>query len=273
MELNKEIKLRFRLVQACLRFSMRESLAYSINNYGMMLSTIFYMVTYLAFIDAVFGNLPNLAGFSYNEILFMTVINQISFFTVWSLSMNNIEKLISDIFTGNLDLLLLKPVPHLWFVSSRSINLIDVFGHGIPSTIMPILLLIIKGGVELKIYNLIIGALIMVLGLMIVHCFQFIVSTFSFMTENGKGLNRLSFELSFFGEATPWTGFPDWYKVIGLTIIPNLFHIVLASAVMLNKVDNELNWLGYTLILTLVALYLKNYFWKIGLKYYVSASS
>ena len=60
-------------------FGLRESLAYSLNNYGNLLSMIVYMTTYLIFLDILFGRVNMIAGYGYAEMLFFTLIIQINF--------------------------------------------------------------------------------------------------------------------------------------------------------------------------------------------------
>ena len=45
LEFKKSIKLRWKIISSCTMFGFKESMAYSLNNWGNLLSMIVYMIT------------------------------------------------------------------------------------------------------------------------------------------------------------------------------------------------------------------------------------
>ncbi|KKS92794.1 MAG: hypothetical protein UV68_C0035G0004 [Candidatus Collierbacteria bacterium GW2011_GWC2_43_12] len=72
----EEIRIRWVILRANALFSLRESLAYSLNNWGGLASTVVYMLTYLVFLSAIFGKVKSVAGYNYSEILLFTLVTQ-----------------------------------------------------------------------------------------------------------------------------------------------------------------------------------------------------
>ncbi|KKT66352.1 MAG: hypothetical protein UW60_C0025G0012 [Candidatus Woesebacteria bacterium GW2011_GWA2_44_33] len=61
----EEVKIRWVILKANTLFTLKESLAYSLNNWGGLASTITYMLTYLVLLSAIFGRIKTLAGYNY----------------------------------------------------------------------------------------------------------------------------------------------------------------------------------------------------------------
>ncbi len=272
-DFKQAIKIRWKIVQSCTIFGLKESLAYSLNNWGNLASMVLYMVTYLIFLDVLFGKVNRIAGYNYSEMLFFTLIVQINFYLLFIFTQGNVETLDQSINSGELDLWLAKPVPDLWFVSFRKINLGELFFSALPATIP--LLVILSGrwnDFKMPLGGIIAGLICIFLGQIIIHCFQFIIGMTAFFTGEGKKAMSMSVELSVFGDAIPLEGYPTWLKYIGLTVIPFIIHTALAASFFLGKNTNY-NYLWYVFGLAIAFLVLKVMAWKFALRHYSSASS
>jgi ABC-2 type transport system permease protein len=266
------IRLKLRLVKGNTIFGLREAFAYSANNWGYLTSTIAYIATFLIFVEAMFGRTNNLAGYQKNEVLLLVLMTQITFLIVFFISQSNIEKMGEMIRSGNLDLLLIKPLPHLWYLTWQRIDLTTTISNLVTSIFPVVIMLNKNGGVQLKWDNLVGGIIISIMGMVAVHCFQFMVNLSTFWTGQNKSILRLSYELGTFAQEVPWEGFPTTLKVIGISLIPSLINSALATSVMLGKSSYQ-GLIGYTLFLAAAMLGLKTAAWKEAIKHYQSASS
>jgi len=267
------IELRWKITKASILFGFKESLAYSLNNWGNLLSMIFYMVTFLIFLDVLFGRVKTVAGYEYSEMLFFTLIVQINYYLSSLLTLGSIGELDTSINTGELDLWLVKPVPILWYVSFRKVNLGELVFSALPATVP--LLVVMSGkwsSIQISFAGFLAGLLCIVLGQVIIHCFQFIIAMTTFFTGEGKSAKNMALEISMFGDMVPFEGYPGWFRVIGFTVIPILVHSALSVSFFLGKSMNYAI-LIYVFVLTAIFLWLKVKAWNYALRNYSSASS
>ena len=273
LEFKKSIKLRWKIISSCTMFGFKESMAYSLNNWGNLLSMIVYMITYLIFLDVLFGRVKMIAGYGYTEMLFFTLIVQINYYLFFIITQVNTERLDTSINTGELDLWLVKPVPALWFVSFRKINLGELLFGAFPATIPLLVILSGKWSVlNMSFGGVMAGIIFIILGQIIIHCFVFMIAMTAFFTGEGKHARNVGVELSIFGDSIPLEGYPKFLKYIGLTIVPFLVHTALAVSFFLGKNTNYY-YLVYVFGLAVFFLWLKTVAWKFSLKHYSSASS
>ena len=269
----KALKMRWKIVTSCTMFGLRESLAYSLNNWGNLLSMIVYMTTYLIFLDVLFGRVKMIAGYSYAEMLFFTLIIQINFYLLNIITQSNTERLDQSINTGELDLWLVKPVPALWFVTFRKINLGELLFSAFPATIPLLIIMADKwSSLQMPIGGVIAGILCILLGQIIIHCFVFIIAMTAFFTGEGKYARNMSIELAMFGDTIPFEGYPKFMKYIGLTIVPFMVQTLLAVSYFLGKNTNYY-YLIYVFGLAVFFLWFKTAAWRFALRHYSSASS
>ena len=231
------------------------------------------MTTYLIFLDVLFGRVKMIAGYGYAEMLFFTLIIQINFYLLFVITQSNTEKLDASINTGELDLWLAKPVPSLWFVTFRKINIGELVFSAFPATIP--LLVILAGkwsSLSFSFWGVVSGVLCILLGQVIIHCFVFMIAMTAFFTGEGKYARGMSVELATFGDTIPFEGYPKFMKYIGLTVVPFMIQTALAVSFFLGKSTNYY-LLIYIFILAIIFLRLKAVFWNFALRHYSSASS
>lgn len=271
-DFKQAVKIRWKIISSCTMFTFRESLAYTINNYGNLLSMVTYMVTYLIFINVLFARVKVIAGYTFADMLLFTLIGQINYYTTFVFSLGSIDRLDREVNTGELDLWLIKPVPSLWFVTFQRINLGELVFSAFPATIPLLVLLADKWpSFHVRPAGLAAGVLCMILGQIIVHCFQFMVAMTVFFTGEGKNAKNMAIELTFFGDL-PLEAYPRWLKYIGFSIVPFLIYTALATSFILGK-STDYSILYYLTGLTAVFLWGKSALWKLAMKHYSSASS
>lgn len=267
-----KIYKKIKILKSTVIFGWKESMAYSANLWGALWSTLAYIATYLFFLEAIFNRTKVVAGYSQNEILLLTVIIQITFLITFTFSLLNIDELSELIRKGDLDLILIKPLPHLFYVTFKKIDLVGVMLNVVTSVIPVVWMLLKKGGVNLEFNNFIAGSWIMIMGMVAIHGFQFSINMAVFILGKTKNLSRLAMELTNFGGGIPFEGFDNWFRIIGLVLVPCLLPTALATSVMLGK-SSGLGWMVLSTMIAIMFLFFKKYLWEEGLKKYQSASS
>src|SRR5690606_21191687 len=98
-----------------------------------------YVFAEILFLEVVYANVTTIAGYSRDEMLIFVLIGQMWAYIYLGVIMQNFTELISQINTGQLDLILTKPLPHLFYVNYQKINIYKTIRDGTP----PLLLLIL----------------------------------------------------------------------------------------------------------------------------------
>lgn len=268
----EETKLRWVILKANTLFSLKESMAYSLNNWGGLASTIVYMLTYLVFLSAIFGRIKLIAGYNYSEILLMTLVSQFNFYLAWVWSITNIERMGDDVKTGRLDLMLTKPLPALWQVTFQKVNLFMLVFEMWPATLPLIYLLWKNADFSVSASGFVWGLVVFVAGHIAIHCFQFVLGLLTFWTGEYRSINGLAYNIAFFGDAIPLEAYPKVLMNLGLTVAPFLFHSALTTSIMLGKTqDVRFVWLA--VVVMVMFLIIKKKAWSLALRHYSSASS
>lgn len=272
-EFKSNILMRWELSRALLGFSFRESVAHVGNNYASVMSTTLFVVTYMIFLRVLYGNIRTLAGYSYSEMLFFSLVAQIGFYLTWSVSIVNRDLLSDDIKSGRLDLWLTRPAPILWLENFQKIDIVRLLFDSIPALI-PMVVMLAKSW-DLKIYatNLLWGSVVFVMGLVIAHCFQLMTSMSSFWLGENKNLRVVAYEVGFYADGLPFEGFPQNIRRAATLFIPTMVTCGLTASVILGKTTNIPLVLSTVAAIMLMFVVGENVFWREAIKHYSSASS
>jgi ABC-2 type transport system permease protein len=266
---SSQIKLRLQLIKINTINSWQIETAYFGDAWGNILSTVAYTITYLIFVSIIYANVTTLAGYTRNEMLFLVLINQISFYSLYSWSFNNIKDMVMDVNDGSFDLLLVKPLPALFYTTFRTISLLTILRDGIPALLF-IVLAIDWSTIHLTPLNLLLGIVTFVAGQFAINGFIFILGLPVFWF--GQAADLLGLSYPFTSVNLPYEGIGAKLR-LGLTlVIPALVPASLTASVLLNKADP---WLGVSLAI-MAALFLsaaKQWLWQRALLSYTSASS
>lgn len=264
--------LRWVILKANTLFSLRESMAYSLNNWGGLASTVVYMLTYLLFLSAIFGRISSIAGYSYSEILLLTLVSQFNFYLAWVWSITNIERLGDDIKSGKLDLILTKPLPTLWHVTFQKVNLFMLIFEMWPATLPLIYLLWKNMDFSISSRGLLLSLIVFFTGHIAIHCFQFVITLLTFWTGEYRSLNGLAYQIAFFGDSIPLEAYPKAFVGLGLTVVPFLLHTALTTSFLLGK-TTDIRFVFLSVLVMIVFLVIKKRAWNLALRHYTSASS
>ncbi|MFW5719578.1 MAG: ABC-2 family transporter protein [Candidatus Dojkabacteria bacterium] len=244
--------------------------AYFANKWASGFSTLFYTAASLVFIHVLFANVHAIAGYSRDEFLFFTFLGQMNFYTLYMWSGGNIEQMIENVRKGDLDIMLTKPLPHLFYVTITRINLIGFIRDAIPS-ILTFIVVINWSQLDFSIFSIFGGIVIFIFGQILFHCVMFALALPVFWSGESSALFKLIYGLWEFIQV-PFEGVPVIIKAIFTWLIPLLFVTVISSSVFLTKSD-PLSWSIVTIVLACIFLMVKSFLWRKAMQQYASASS
>lgn len=261
---------RIDLLKANIINSYKIETAYFSENWAGVGSTIFYTITMILFIKIVYANVKTFAGYVENEMFFLLFVSQLNVYLTWLWSYNNILYLIDSVRGGELDLILSKPVPTLFFITFNDINFIGLVKEGLPNLLF-LGLVINWWDLHLTGYSVLVGLFIFICGQIAWHCFQFLSALPVFFVGHSSKIFQMAGELGDI-ENIPLEGFTGNLRTIFTTIIPALIVTQLSVSVALGK-SAPLQMLALALGVAGAFLLLKQTGWIISLRSYSSASS
>lgn len=265
------IKTRLSILRATTSYTFQSETAHLANNWASILSTVFYTISNIIFIDVLYANVTTIAGYSRNEMLLFMYIGQISYYVSWLIH-TNLDSLVDMVNTGLLDLILVRPVPSLFYVTFQRIRLYSVLRDCVPPMI--VLTLVIKWQeLNLNPFNLFAGLLICLMGTVCAHVVHFIATLPVFWIGQSAQVLDMSENIEYnIGKIIPYEGFGKKVQFFFTVFVPYLISAGVATSVVLGK-TSALVMFPAVLVITLGALVIKQYAWNTALRAYSSASS
>jgi ABC-2 type transport system permease protein len=271
-EFKESIKERLVLLKISAIFTAQRELAYAANNWASILSTTFFTFGVLISINVIYSNVQSVAGYSHNDILMFFFVSQMTYYANWIFTIRSLNDLIPDVNKGNLDLVLVKPVPSYFFLMTRTISLVRITTEAIPP-ILAISFSMNWQSLNISISTAIIGVGVWILGLIALQALQVISALPVFwFGESENILDLTTSGVTASGNMIPLEGYSQSLQWILGTIIPMLIATGFTTSVLLGK-SNPLFLLSWAIIVTSVFVILRNVAWKFALRHYTSASS
>jgi len=237
-----------------------------------MISTLFYIIATILFVDILYANVDFIASYSRAEMLLYIFIGQVGYYTLWGTSYSAIDALINDVRKGDLDLVLLKPLPALFYLETRKIHLIRTFRDAIVPTLV---LITVVPWSELSFdpISVITGFCIIVIGLFCLHIYMLLFSLPVFWIGESQNLFGLAWTIYTFTDGRiPYEGFGSTLKVIFSVGLPLLWTTGVSTSVILGKSDALTMLLAGTAVLIMFIM-IRSWAWKKAMLAYSSASS
>ncbi len=263
---------RWVILSSNIAFTFQKETAYWANNWMSIFSTVFYTCSMLVFMHVLYANVKSIAGYSRDEMLFFFLIGQISYYQWWFLTIQNFYDFIQDVNRGDLDLILTKPVPALFYISIKRMYFYSMMRDGIPPTLL-IGLSINWSNLEFATINVILGILVIFMGQLILHILVFIATVPVIWLGESKKIIKLLLE--FEGNANrriPLQGFGEIGKFTFGCLLPVMLGASFPVAILLNKSD-PIFLFTWTLLVLIFMLFLRLAVWKIAIANYTSSSS
>lgn len=272
-EFKEFIKERVILLKANTVFTFQKETAYWADNWGSVLSTTLYTLSMLVFINVLYSNVQTIVGYTKNDMLLFFLMGQIAFYTTWAISAQNMQEFIQDVNRGDLDLILTKPFPALFYITFKRVRLFsNLFRDGIPPT-LAIIIAIDWSQFHFGFLNIIVATVLIVLGQICMHVLQFVSVIPVIWLGESKSILKLFFDIdTYAGRLIPLEGFGSYFRIIFGVFIPVMIASSFPTSVLLNK-SNPLYLLGWGVLVTLTALYVRTVAWRLAIRNYTSASS
>ncbi len=272
LEFKDGLTERLTLLRAGIVFTAQRELAYAGNNWASVLSTTFFTFSILIFVKIIYSNVQSIAGYSYNEMLVYFFIYQLTYYGNYVVTVRNLFDLIPDVNKGNLDMVLVKPVPSLFYLMSRSISIVSIITDAIPPT-LAIVFSINWSVIEFSITGIIIGFVVWIFGLIALNSFQILAALPVFWFGESQNILDLANNIAAGGGTMiPREGYSPTLRVLLGTIIPAIIAGGFTTSIVLNKV-NPFSLLAWAGAVAIISTFIKNMAWNYALRHYSSASS
>lgn len=262
---------RLTILLTNIEYSFLHETAHWANNWGNIISTCFYTISQIIFIEVLYSNVNSIAGYSRDQLLLFMLVGQAGYYLTWTIHYN-LEDLITSVNRGVLDTLLIKPVPSLFYITFKKVKIFSILRDCIPPTL--ILVSIINwGNLIFTPTNLLIGIAIMIMGTITMHVIHLLSTIPVFWLGESSSILSLTDSAEYnIGKVVPYEGFSNNLKVVFTTIFPALISAGIATSVILGKINPTTYFFG-TLAIMALALFIRTYAWNKAIKIYTSASS
>jgi ABC-2 type transport system permease protein len=216
----------------------------------------------------LFNTLGDIAGWSKEQALILSVISSITMSLLWVFVLPNLVLFPEMIRKGDLDFVLLKPVNTRFLVSTRYFEF-DQVGRLI---VAPILLVILIGQFHMTVslVNIVSCLVVMFAGIVTIYNAYFFVTTLSFWLVSVENMQNLLFSFNDAGQY-PSQIFKGGIKVFFYFVIPVIFISTFPTQVLLGKTG--LIAVPISLLGVVISSAISECFWNFALKRYSSASS
>ncbi len=174
--------------------------------------------------------------------------------------------------TGEIDIWLSKPIPHLFYLSLRRISILSVIREVVPALFF-LGLMINWENLNISFQSFVAGVVIFLLGQIAAYCLSVLSCLPVFWLGRNEHIYNTVRTLQWLGrKEVPFEGFPQSLQLIFTSFLPIIISAGLSTSVFLNKSEARLAII-YTSGIVIVFAVIKEYFWGKALKAYSSASS
>ena len=223
----------------------------------------------ILFIGIIFSQIPDLAGWTFNEILFIygfslipKAIDHMFFDNLWMVGYHIVRK-------GEFDKYLTRPINSLFYVTVEKFQ-IDAFGELIMGIIL-ITYSLIQIGADIVWYRVLVLLLLVPFAVLIYTAIKIITSAISFWTKQSGHITHMFYMSSDFSKY-PVTIYNNFIKVVITYIIPFAFTAYYPASYFLRGENGLFCVLGTILVSSLLFV-ISILVWNRGIKKYESAGS
>ena len=223
----------------------------------------------ILFIGIIFSQIPDLAGWTFNQILFIygfslipKAIDHMFFDNLWMVGYHIVRK-------GEFDKYLTRPINSLFYVTVEKFQ-IDAFGELIMGIIL-ITYSLIQIGADIVWYRVLVLLLLVPFAVLIYTAIKIITSAISFWTKQSGHITHMFYMSSDFSKY-PVTIYNNFIKVVITFIIPFAFTAYYPASYFLRGENGLFCVLGTILVSSLLFV-VSILVWNRGIKKYESAGS
>jgi ABC-type uncharacterized transport system permease subunit len=260
-----------KIVRSHIKSVWRQDLAHFADSSVRILSSISFSLSFLFSLRLLLARTKEIAGYSPNQILFLVLLSQIVYFLLDSTIVQSIVQFQFDAHKGTLDYALIRPIGVRTYLMIRNISVLSLI-KGVPIiliyalpikwTLLPFTLSQVLGG--LLILSLIFASISL---LMLSWATKTIL-----IPSPKNALMTQFYVLAGAGREMPNTVFKSVQGYAFAAAVPLVGAVTFSGAVMLGKMSFVSGLLVATFALS-TNLIVCNYFWRLAMLKYNSASS
>lgn len=264
------VRKHIRLYGKLLKFSAMTMMTYRISFFVELAVEFGYQIAFILFFYIIYQKVKTVAGWSYWEVILLNGINII--FTeslLATIYVFNLWRLPRRIVTGDLDVVLTKPISSLFEAS-----LFRPYLSSIVSTIPGFYLIVLslnRLGIHFSLSRAVMAIVMLLFAWVIAYCFSVILSCVAFYFANAHGLTRLSNDVIFTYSDLPHTVYRGFLRVLFFAFIPVVFMSSLPAEALVKGIN--VNYLLMCAGLAVIFLFITKLVWNVSIKKYSSASS
>ena len=265
----RRMALRFiRLWLAFFRNSLSRDMEFKMNFIGnLFIDSIFYGSMFF-FFSVIFSYVDSLGDFSKDAVMIFLIITYLTDTVFVFFFGSNTFQVNRMVVRGDLDLLLLKPVSSLFFISFRYVSTYALISVFILSGLLIRVTYIYSSSIGLM--NYIAFFISFIMGILIIYCVEFSIACLVFWYKNFSVGGWLASELTKYSRR-PDSIYTGAFRKVLFTVFPMAMVSSVPARMLLFGPD--LSLLLLQIAVTLIALFLAAFIWDRGLIRYDSASS
>jgi len=266
----KKIRKYLRIYAILFRFGFIFSTTYRVSFFIELLVEIGYQIAFILFYFVIFNNIKNIMGWNFYEIMFLTGLNIVtSELILGSLYIFNLRRLPEKIKNGDIDLILVKPINSLFYLS-LGIPYFSAFVSIIPG----ILLMIYsynRLNLPLNFFAALVSIFVLINGFILAFSFSIILSSLSFKYINTYTIPLIAEKIILYYKDRPHQVYQGILKLVFFIIIPVVFVSSIPSYILIKNI--VWNYVMVSLFLSCIFFFIALKVWEIMIKNYTSASS
>lgn len=252
------------------KYSLIDATTYKVSFFIELFVELGYDTAFVIFFAVIFGNVHQIAGWSYNEILFLAGLNIVT--SEWLLGLVMIFglwQLPDNIKNGDVDIALLKPINSLFNLSLSKPYFTSII------SVIPGFLLMFFAATRMHLgfnpFNILLGTVLVICGLIIGYSVFVIVASLSFRFTGASTLPRVGEKLIVDYKSNPLSAYQGALRAIMLFVVPAVFVSSVPASTILRGPDYP--YVIWGIVLAAVFLTLAIKIWNTMINYYSSASS
>ena len=258
----------FNLWKAFFKNSLSRDMEFKMNFIGdLFIDSIFYGSLYF-FFEVIFSYVDNLGDFSHEAVIIFLIVMYLTDSVFVFIFGGNTFNLNSMVISGDLDLVLIKPVSSQFFMSLRYVHSYSIISFIILMSLLIKLIITYHG--KFIFINFIIFIPSFLMGILIFYTIEFIISCLVFWYRNFSLGGWLSSEILKYSRR-PDGIFKGKFRKVILTILPMAMISSVPSRMLIFGPNYKLLLLQF--IIVLILLLISRVIWVRGLRLYESASS
>lgn len=232
-----------------------------------LLTDIFWYAGQIVTFEVLFRHTPLVGDWNLEQVrVFLGVVFVVDALYMIFLS-DNLDRLGEYVRRGSLDFLLVKPVNSQFMVSTQRVAASLVGNLTLSATWLGVSLWNLP---ELEPWRLLWLVLLVPIGLVVLYCLRFFLSSCALIFVRSESLSWLWYTIYRLG-LRPDNLYPPWLKFVILSVLP----VGVIASVPARFLLEPPHWLllGWVLLLGTTLLWLSSRFWRFALRAYQSASS